>query len=206
MTSSQSLNNNMLIDCHKLHGELLNRENGTVWQTHGPISREEYLALELPENMVKVGVGVGMMDQHFFRRSPGAEVDGPVAEFEISGHLFIHCANPPKGGPETPIENGPKLLRVDKHHSLIFDAGSDVFSVRDQEGQDFVQVIQASPEGGGILQPSGNAQSGLDTLLPEGWLLRSKKVESKTTIHLPNPTQAWFFANGASFQGPVDPF
>ncbi len=198
MASPELPAHNVLVDCRELHAELLDLETGTVWQSHRPISREEYAALELPEKLVRVGIGAGVMDEHYFRRSPGAEADGPVAEREIGGHLFIHCANPPKGGPETPVGDDPKLMRVDKHHSLVFDAGRELLVIR-ADGCDFVQVIAASPGGGGLLQT-------VDLRLPEGWSLRTEKLESRTTIHLPNPTQAWFFANGASFQGPVDAF
>jgi hypothetical protein len=197
---------NVLVDCKELHGELLDLETGTVWQSQGPINREAYAALELPATLVKVGVGAGVMDEHYFRRSPGAETDGPVAERVIGGHLFIHCANPPKGGPETPVGDDPKLMRVDKHHSLVFEAGREALVVRHGDGRDFVQVIAASPKGGGLLQSAAVARDGAALRLPEGWSLRTEKLESRTTIHLPNPAEAWFFANGASFQGPVDTF
>ena len=145
--------NNKLIDCKELHAEVLDLETHNVWQTHGPISREAYDAIELPAKHVKVGIGSGVMDEHYFRRSPGAAADGPLSEREIGGHRFIHCANPPKGGPETPVGDDPKLLRVDKHHSVIFEAGSTVLILQDTDGRDYVQVVAASPKGGGIMQP-----------------------------------------------------
>jgi len=191
---------NRLIDCRELHGEVLDLATGTVWQSRQPISRDEYAGLDLPAKHVKVGIGSGVMDAHYFRRSPGADADGPVAERRIGGHLFIHCANPPPGGPETPVGDDPKLLRVDKHHSLIFEAGTGFGVIRLPDGRDFVQVITATPKGGGLLQR--NASSAFD--LPDGWSLRIEKFATRTTLHLPNPTEAWFFANGASFQGPVE--
>jgi hypothetical protein len=42
--------------------------------------------------------------------------------------------------------------------------------------------------------------------MPEGWCLRTEKLFARTTIHLPHPTEAWFFENGVSFQGPVEVF
>jgi hypothetical protein len=195
---------NLLVDCHEPHAELLDLESGTVWQSHRAISGEAYDALPLPPHLVKIGIGSGVMDAHYFRRSPGAEADGPVAERNVEGHLFIHCANPPKGGPETPVGDDPRLLRVDKHHSLIFEAGAEVDVIRLPDGRDFVQVIAATPRGGGLLQPAAAPPSALEFSLPDGWALRSLKLTARTTIHLPHPTQAWFFKNGASFQGPVD--
>lgn len=195
---------NWMVDCHEPHAELLDLETGAVWQSQRPISPEAYEALTLPPNLHKVGIGTGVMDAHYFRRSPGAEVDGPVAERDVEGHLFIHCANPPAGGPESPVGDDPKLLRVDKHHSLIFEAGAEVDLVRLPDGRDFVQVIAARPEGGGLLQSKAAPPSGPELRLPDGWTLRTEKLAERTTIHLPHPTLAWFFANGASFQGPVE--
>jgi hypothetical protein len=195
-----------MVDCHELHAELLDLETGTVWQSHRPISREVYDALALPPNLRKIGIGAGVMDAHYFRRSPGSDRDGPVAEREVDGQLFIHCANPPRGGPESPVGDDPKLLRVDKYHSLIFDAGSEVEVIRLPDGRDFVQVIAAMPRGGGLLQTEATPPSGCEFYLPKGWALRTEKLAVRTTIHLPHPTQAWFFENGASFQGPVDLF
>jgi hypothetical protein len=104
------------------------------------------------------------------------------------------------------VGGDPKLMRVDKHHSLIFEEGREVLVIRDADGRDFVQVISASPAGGGLLQQEGAATGGAEIPLPEGWSLRTETLASRTTIHLPNPTEAWFFANGASFQGPIDAF
>jgi hypothetical protein len=197
---------NLIADCGELHAEVLDLETGTVWQSHAPISGEAYEALTLPPKHIKVGIGSGVMDAHYFRRSPGAEADGPVAERDIEGRIFIHCANPPKSGPETPVGDDPKLLRVDKYHSLIFDAGAEVDVIRLPDGRDFVQVITATPRGGGLLQSKTEPPSPLEFRLPEGWALRTEKLSARTTIHLPHPTQAWFFRNGASFQGPVELF
>jgi len=203
---------NLLVECREPHAELLDLQTGTIWQSHRPITREAYAALALPPNLRKVGIGSGVMDAHYFRRSPGAEVDGPVAEREVEGHLFIHCANPPQGGPESPVPDGPRLLRVDKHHSLIFEAGAEVDVIRLPDGRAFVQVITPTPRGGGLLQSESAEPSDVEfrlsdeVRLPDGWALRTEKLVARTTIHLPHPTDAWFFANGASFQGPVELF
>ena len=194
---------NVLTGPQELHAELLDRESGSVWQTQGPISRDDYAALELSDRWLRVGIGTGVMDAHYFRRSPGAPADAAVTEQEIAGHVFIHCANPPAGGPEKPIAGGPLLLRVDKHHSLVFEAGREVSVLRLPDGRDFVQVIAASPDGGGVLQASKPAA---ELPLPGGWSLRRETLVARTTIDLPNPTEAWFFADGASYQGPVSSF
>jgi hypothetical protein len=92
---------------------------------------------------------------------------------------------------------------VDKHHTIIFEAGRELTIIRTETGSDFIQVISASPEGGGLLQE--NAVEADDFALPSGWHLRLEPVAERTVIDLPNPTEAWFFANGSSFQGPVKP-
>jgi len=206
MPDAEIPEHNFMVDCRETHAELLDLETGTVWQSQRPISREAYDALVLPASLIRVGIGTGVMDAHYFRRSPGADADGPVAERDVEGRLFIHCANPPRGGPEFPVGDDPRLLRVDKHHSLIFDAGREVEVIRLADGRDFVQVIAAArPDGDPFL--TNSAPTGAAGFhLPEGWQLRSEKLAVQTTIHLPSPTHAWFFENGASFQGPIDTF
>ena len=193
---------NFILDCHEPHAEVMELTSKTVWQARLPMARETLENLSLPIGFISVGSGTAVMDAHYFRRSPGNAEDGPVSECDISGHQFIHCANPPALGAETPIPGGPQLLRVEKHHSLIFmpDRKVDVLCLPD--GKEYIQVISASPEGGGLLQQESVSSS--DTVLPEGWHLRTVNFRTLTTIHLPNPTEVWFFANGASFQGVVD--
>ncbi len=195
---------NYLIDCQQPHAEVLEVATRTVWQSVEPISSAEFAALALPEGMVPVGLGCGVMDMHYFRQSPGAEAPGPVRDRRIDGRRFIHCANPPAAGPERPIPDGPARLMVDKHHTIIFEAGSELSIIRTETGAEFIQVISASPQGGGILQD--NAVEADDFELPSDWYLRSERVTKRTVIDLPNPTVAWFFANGSSFQGPVTLF
>ena len=192
---------NFPINCQALHSEIIDLETNTVWQSHLPMSGDIYDHLELPPTLRKVGLGRGVMDEHYFRRSPQAPVDGPVTEKVIAGHVFFHCANPPAGGAEMPIPGGPTLLRVDKHHSLVFHAGNALKLATTATGETFVQVIDAAPSGGGIMQ---KGSTGHVMSLPDGWQASRHAVSATTVIHLPNPTQAWFFADGTSFQGPID--
>jgi hypothetical protein len=97
-------------------------------------------------------------------------------------------------------------MLVDKYHSLIFAAGSTVLVLQDTDGNDFVQLIGASPKGGSFLQSKDPRAGAVGLELPDGWKLRNESFETRTTIHIPHPAHAWFFANGASFQGPVDTF
>ncbi len=190
---------NYLINCQQPHAEVLEVATRTVWQSTEPISQEDFAELILPEGVVPVGIGCGVMDAHYFRQSPGASEPGPARARIIDGRRFIHCANPPLAGSEKPIPNGPTRLMVDKHHTIIFGAGSELTIIRTETGADLIQVISASPEGGGLLQEKAVD----DFALPPGWQLRTERVQERTAIDLPNPTEAWFFANGSSFQGPV---
>jgi len=194
---------NYLIDCQQPHAEVLEVTTRTVWQSVEPISHEAFAQLALPEGIVPVGTGSGVMDAHYFRQSPGTAAPGPVQDRFIDGRRFIHCANPPAGGPEMPIPDGPVRLMVDKHHTIIFEAGSVLTIIRTETGAELIQVISASP-GGGLLQET--ATQAADFALPPGWQLRLEPVTTRTVIDLPNPTEAWFFANGSSFQGPVTLF
>lgn len=192
---------NYLIDCQQPHAEVIEVATRNVWQSVEPLSHKELTQLVLPDGVAPVGVGSGVMDTHYFRQSPGAEAPGPVTDRLIDGRRFIHCANPPVAGPERPFPDGPARLMVDKHHTIIFEAGSELTLIRTETGAVLVQVISASPEGGGLLQES--AVEANDFELPSGWHLRSEPVTKRRVIDLPNPTEAWFFANGSSFQGPV---
>lgn len=192
------------MDCQQPHAEVLEVATRTVWQSVEPISSDEFAQLALPEGIVPVGIGSGVMDAHYFRQSPGAKTSGPVKNRFIDGRRFIHCANPPAAGPERPLPDGPARLMVDKHHTIIFEAGSELTIIRTETDTDLIQVISASPEGGGLLQE--NAVEADDFALPSGWQLRTEAVTEITVIDLPNPTEAWFFANGSSFQGPVTLF
>ena len=195
---------NYLIECRQPHAEVLEVATRTVWQSVEPISREEFAELALPDGIVPVGVGSGVMDAHYFRQSPGAEAPGPVRDKFIDGRRFIHCANPAAAGPERLAPDGPVRLMVDKHHTIIFEAGSKLTLIRTETGVDLIQVISASPEGGGLLQEDAVEADYFE--LPSGWHLRSEPVTTRTVIDLPNPTEAWFFGNGSSFQGPITLF
>ena len=199
---------NYLIDCELPHGEVLEISSRNIWQSVNPITREEFAALSLPDGFVRVGIGSGIMDAHYFRQSPGAVQPGPVRERVIGNLRFIHCANPPAAGADTPIANGPKRLMVNKHHTLIFEPGRELPIIRTPEGCDYVQVIAATPEGGGLLQKESDETSAnaAELSLPTDWQPRTERVTARTYIHLPNPTEAWFFPDGSSFQGPIFDF
>jgi hypothetical protein len=168
------------------HAELLDTATHEVWLAPEPISRAEYDALVAPAPLVKSGHGRGAMDRAGFRRSPGASEDGPLREREIGGRRFQLVARPELDGARGAF---PRRLVVHKFHVVAFDAGRRVPLLRTPEGRDYVQLV--TPRGG-------------DAALPAGWSLREVVLAAEWAIELPAPTETWWLANGASFQGPVD--
>lgn len=182
---------NFLTAVGELHAEVMENATLDVWQSCGPVSREELDALELEEGWRRVGVGRGAMDAHCFRRSPGAGEDGPVRLRQIGGREFLLCARPASAPERVAGDGGPTLLQVDKHHTIVFEAGRTVDWLTLPDGREFVHVIAA--EAGA--PPLG---------LPDGWKVASRAVERELVIHLPSPTTVFFFPNGDSFQGPIE--
>ena len=185
---------NCPVDARQPHTELLDLEDGTIWQSLLPMGRDTYRALALPETLLKMGLGAGVMDAHYFRRSPGASEDGPVASREIAGATWIHCANTPSDALQVLAEPGPSLVMVEKHHSLIFDSGREVELARTPQGVDYVRVI------------AGNPGTEVPLQLPQGWELRRVTLAEPVVMHLPCPTEAWFIPGHGCFQGPVTGF
>jgi hypothetical protein len=175
--------------------EVLDPATQSVWQSIRPIAPDVWEAVELEPPWVTLrfgpGVPIGAMDEHWFDRSPGAEVDGPTDEQEIGGHRFAFCARPltqPElpGGPE-----GPRQLLIDKHHGLLFHAGRRIEILTLPDGRHFVHTI----EGGAGKPPLA---------LPEGWHLGFVELVRDWVVRLPAPTTVFLFPNGDSFQGPVE--
>lgn len=182
---------NHLVDPDEPHAEVIEIGTQRVWQTRLPITRDAFHALTLEPGLAKIGIGLAAMDGHYFRRSPGAREDGPVETRTIDGRVWVHCAKP-ASAPSLPAgPEGPRLLTVDKHHSLIFRAGREIEWLRLPDGRAYVHVI----EGGSDKAPLG---------LPDGWTLSTEVLSEERTIHLPHPTTVFFFPNGDSYQGPIE--
>lgn len=198
---------NFVFDCHLHYAEVVDTTTGTGWHSVLPMSRETFSSLELPEGVRRGGIATSVTDAYCFLRPPGADSDGPLQRREIGGYEFMNIANPPAEGPEMlGPDRWPMLLRVDKHHTLIYEAGREIGVIRAPDGREFVELIAPVPEGGAILQGDKPPADMNDLNLPEGWERRTEVTEHLTIVHLPCPTEALFFANGASYQGPVDVF
>jgi len=182
-----------MVSAEESHGELLHTTTRNVWQSLEPISPEDWKGLELEPHWIRVGIGCGAMDEHWFERSPGAAQKGSMQVCEIAGRTFGFCARPPAEPPSLPAgPDGPRQLLVDKHHVLHFHAGRriPILSVPGEGGGSFVHVIEGGP-----------GKPPLE--LPDGWELREIRLEGSWVVQLPAPTSVFFFPNRDSYQGPV---
>jgi hypothetical protein len=178
------------VGAQELHGEVLDPGTGSVWQSLEPITREDYQALPLEPGWLRVGVGRGAMDEHWFARSPGKGEDGPLELLEIGGRCFGLCARPASKPLQPAGPGGPRMLLVDKHHVLRFLSGRQVPVLLDPDGHRFVHVIEGGEDKARLA-------------LPDGWRLERVSLVNDWVLELPHPTTVFFFPNGDSFQGPV---
>lgn len=197
---------NCIYDCHLLHAEVLDSATGQAWHSVDPITRADYEALEVPEGFLKVGINSAVADLHYFRRPPNADTDGPLEEGLIGGRRFIQNANAPSEPPRRLGGKYPLMILANKYHSLVYNGGRHVRVLTAPDGTEYVELIAVATDGGSLYQDGRTLGDPDDLGLPEGWTVREQAVKERTVIHLPCPAQALFFANGASFQGPVDAF
>ena len=179
-----------MIGAQELHGEVLDPSTGNVWQSLGPLSRRDYESLPIDSSWIRVGIGTGAMDEHWFARSPGADSDGPMEQLEIGRHRFGLCARPQSAPIRAHGSGGPMQLLVEKHHVLRFAAERDVSVLELADGQRFVHVIEGGPDKAALA-------------LPDGWRLHTLGLVEDWVVTLPTPTSVFFFANGDSYQGPL---
>jgi hypothetical protein len=180
-----------LIDAQELHGEFLDPSTGNVWQSLEPISREDYQELPIEPGWLRVGIGRAAMDEHWFAHSPGKEENGPMELLEIAGRRFGLCARP-ASAPSQPFgPDGPRMLLVDKHHVIRFLSGRKVPVLLNPDGTRFVHVIEG-----------GEGKASL--AVPDGWMLEREELTEDWVLELPSPTTVFFFANGDSYQGPLE--
>lgn len=167
--------------------EIVDVSTREVWQDLEPTPRAWYDDLKLEPPFVKVGYGAGNMDRMWFRRSPDADVDGPVRTREIEGRAFFFCAR----APADIGQGNPRRMMVDKYHSLAYARGRKLELLTSPEGHDYVLVVEGARDA-----PSPE--------LPKGWSLRKIELEAEWRIDLPSPTETYWFAGMVSYQGPVE--
>ncbi len=178
-----------------LHIEIIDTSNMQVWQTMANVTYDDYAALQVEAPYRKVGIGGLAAYCSFFRRSPNADSDGAMESMDYGEHHFSRCASP-VGAPSFPAgPDGPRLMSINKHHSIVYTAGRDLHYLESPDGDAYVHVVG-----------TGQARDALK--IPEGWMFRVARIEKETIIHLPCPTSVLFFDTDAgleSYQGPVSP-
>jgi hypothetical protein len=176
-----------------LHMEIIDTKTMQVWQTMANVTLEDDRTLTLEDPYRKAGIGALAGYCSYFRRSPDAEVSGPMQTMELGGHRWSHCAIP-GGPPSFPAgPDGPRLMAVNKHHSIVYAAGTDLRYLESPTGEIYVHVIDGH-------------QGTKDLLIPEKWFFGTIRLERETTVELPCPTSVFFFTatqGTESYQGPI---
>jgi len=167
--------------------EIVDLSTREVWQDQNPTPRDWWDGLSLEAPLMKAGYGSGNMDRMWFRRSPDADVDGPVRMREIAGRQFFYCAKVP----DDMGEGNPRRILVDKHQTLVYEAGRKVQILEAAECGSFVLVLPGIP---GAPTPR----------LPEDWKLRDIQVQADWIVDLPAPTETYWFKGMISYQGPIE--
>jgi hypothetical protein len=178
---------NEVPDPRRDRGEIIDLQAREVWQDLNPTPRSWWDDLTLEAPFLKLGYGSGNMDRMWFRRSPDAGVDGPVRTREIGGRRFFYCAK----APNSMGDGEPRRLMVDKHQTLVYEAGREVRILTTPQGDHFVLVIEGIP-------------SAPAPRLPEGWSLRDIQIGEDWIVDLPAPTETWWFEGMVSYQGPIE--
>lgn len=178
-----------------LHGEVYETATGTVWLNQTPMTRQQFQDMELPEGFVKTGIGESVAAAAYFSRTPGTPHDGPLTARDIGGFRFSLVAKP--GAPEMPAP-GVFVLYVEKHHRVLYRAGSTIEVMNFGDGADYVPLVRKAVMAGRRADAPTK-----ERVLPEGWSVRSVTLDRDLVVDLPCPTRVSFFASGDSFQGPL---
>jgi hypothetical protein len=173
-----------------LRAEIMDLRTLDVWLCQQPITEAEYAALAPEPPFVKSGLGRSAMDIAWFKRSPGAAADGPLATLALGDFVFCHVARP-RDFNGLARGDAPTRLLVEKHHVLGFEAGSRVRLTVQADGRVFVQQTIAIDGAG----PPPVA----------GWSAREITLHSPWVCALPYPCEVYFFQNLSSYAGPLDP-
>ena len=179
-----------IANSRELHCELIEPTTLKAWISLEPMSQEDLQAMSLPADLAPAAIGRTAMEEHWFSRSPDQDEDGAMRLREIGGYQFGHCARAldvsQPFGPE-----GPRRVQVDKFHGGRFNTGSRVPVLVDPDGRRFVHIVDAGADPDSLNIPEGFAFEWLS--FAEDWVFQ-----------LPNPTTAYFFDTGDSYQGPIE--
>ena len=165
--------------------ELMEVATNSVWLCQTVVDHAAVERLDLPAGWLLAGAGAAGADLAFFRRSPGADHDGPLDVRDVAGHRMVRVAMP---SPVGPLADGVQELSIDKHHTVRFDAGRtiDVLEVGD----------------GTALVPAWTSRRAVTSALPDGWSSRTVELARPLVAPLPNPARL-VIVDGCGFHGPV---
>lgn len=176
-----------------LHMEIIDVNTMRVWQTMDNVTVAQYEALTLEDPYSKAGIGPLAGYTSFFRQSPDAQEVGPMETIVVDGHRFSHCANP-IGDAQLPAgPDGPRHMKINKHHSIVYEAGTELPCLTLATGETFVHVV-------------GGEHKTEELHTPDGWSFDTVRLKEETVVELPCPTNVLFFATPQglqSYQGPV---
>jgi hypothetical protein len=192
---STSSTHNWTIGRDGLVVEIMDVATSGVWLCQQPMTDEEFQALSLPDGFIPLGIGGAVADAAYFRRSPGADVDGPVDTMDVDGHTFSFVARP--GERETAFDEA-MVLAVDKHHSMWFATGRTLEILDMGDGRSYIPQTTATTS------MSTAGVGGRERVLAEDWSILTVTLESDLLVEVANPARVCFLADGSSFQGPVD--
>lgn len=178
---------NVTLAPRELHVEVMDPRTFDVWLHQAPLTAAEARAFRPEPPYFTSGVGHGAMDRAWFLRSPGSDGDGALESRRIGGREFVRVARP-LGFRGLAAGDAPTRVRVDKHHVLVFAAGSAVRVARLPDGHHYVQ------------QTVGAAAAPAP---PADWEMRTLRPAQDWTVQVATPATVWFFRNLDSYIGPV---
>jgi hypothetical protein len=181
----------------EFYGEIMDTATFGVWLTTEPITPDDYAGLQVPDGYRKSGCGRSQHDAAFFRRPPGADVDGPVDTIQVDGRTFALVARP--GKPE-PGFDGVTVLPVFKSHRVLFRAGRTLEII--DTNDNFPGGTSLIPQ---VTQTHLKRQRTESTPrhMPAGWTSRFVTLSENLVVDLPSPARVAIFKNGDIFHGPT---
>lgn len=181
----------------EFYGEIMDTATFGVWLTTEPITPDDYAALQVPDGYRKSGCGRSQHDAAFFRRPPGADVDGPVDTIRVDGRTFALVARP--GSPEPGFE-GVTVLPVFKSHRVLFRAGRTLEII--DTNDDFPGGTSLVPQVTETHLKRRRTES-VPRQMPSGWTSRFVTLSENLVVDLPSPARVAIFTNGEIFHGPT---
>jgi pimeloyl-ACP methyl ester carboxylesterase len=162
-----------------------------AWRTFD-ISGEEYNSLALPSGWNNGQIRELNFDDQEFKRSPGANMDGPLTEQELFGYTWEHIATITERGIR--LDSAGLLLanRVDKYHELTYHANRTVQLIISPQGDRYVLATR----------DFNRTQE--EPTIPSTWQKKDTLIQDDWVIQLPNPMYNIRTENQDSYQGPID--